>query len=72
MVVIVAPKKTFLRKPQPTTLVTSSVVPANGLSLTLYVNVNPIMKFIYTLCKCKSIIFIYIRVSVSIKMNICI
>jgi hypothetical protein len=46
MVVIVAPKKTFLRKPQPTTLVTTSVVPANGLSLTLYVNVNPIMKFI--------------------------
>jgi hypothetical protein len=43
MVVIVAPKKTFLRKPQPTTLVTSSVVLANGLSLTLYVNVNPIM-----------------------------
>jgi len=30
----------------------SSVVHVNGLELTLHVSANPIMKFIYTSCKC--------------------
>ncbi len=44
--------------------VTIGVVHVNGMGLTLHVSVNPIMKFIYTSCKCKYIIFIYIRVNV--------
>jgi hypothetical protein len=32
----------------------ASVVHVNGLALTLRVNVNPIMKFICTPCKCKN------------------
>jgi hypothetical protein len=48
--------------------VCTSVVHVNGLGLTVRVSVNPIMKFIYTLCKCKCIEFIYIRVSVKINL----
>jgi hypothetical protein len=32
----------------------TGVVCVNGLGLTLHVNVNPIMKFIFTLGKCKN------------------
>ncbi len=43
----------------------------NGLGLTFHVSISPILKFIYTPCKC--IIFIYIRVnaSVNIKYETC-
>ncbi len=47
-----------------------SVVCINGLRITLHVSVNPIMKFIYTSCKC--IIFIYIHVNVKpCKLILC-
>jgi len=39
----------------------------NGLGFTLHVSVNPIMKFIYTLCKSKSLISIYVCVNINIK-----
>jgi hypothetical protein len=52
-------------------LVGSSVVRVNGLGLTLCVSVNPIMKFIYTLCMCKCIISIYIHVSVNVEYETC-
>ncbi len=45
------------------------VVCVNGLGLTLCVNVNPIMKFIYIMCNCKHITFICIRVSVSVNVE---
>jgi hypothetical protein len=48
--------------------VTTSVVHVNGLGLTLCVNVNPIMKFIYISCKCKCIISIYIHIHVNVKL----
>ncbi len=51
--------------------VLTSVVHVNCLGLTLCVRVNPIMKFIYTLCKYKCIIFIYIHVSVNVKYEKC-
>ncbi len=35
----------------------------NGLGLELRVSVNPIMKFIYTLCKCIKFIFIHVSES---------
>jgi hypothetical protein len=47
----------------------TNVVSANGLVLTLHVNVNPIMKFIYIMCNFKHIIFIYIHVSVSVNVE---
>jgi hypothetical protein len=48
----------------------TGVVRVNGLGLTLPVSVNPIMKFIYTSCKC--IIFIYIHINVkSCKFILC-
>jgi hypothetical protein len=31
----------------------TNVVRVNGFGLTLYVSVNPMIKFIYILCKCK-------------------
>ncbi len=43
----------------------------NGLGLTLHVNVNPTMKFIYMPCKCKRIICIYICVIVNIAYKMC-
>jgi hypothetical protein len=46
-------------------MVKINVVPTNGLGLTIHVNVNPIMKFIYTLCKC--IISIYVCLSVNVE-----
>jgi hypothetical protein len=45
----------------------TSVVHVNGLGLTLHVSVNPIMKFIYILCKC--LIFIYNHVSVIVHVE---
>jgi hypothetical protein len=48
----------------------TNVLHVNGLGLTFYVNVNPIMKFIYIMCNCKHIIVIYICVNVSVKINI--
>ncbi len=54
-------------------MVKMNVVRVNGLGLTVLVSVNPIMKCIYTLCKCKCINFIYIhvRVSANVKYKIC-
>ncbi len=51
------------------TVILTSVVCVNGLSLTLRVSVNSIMKFIYTPCKRNSIMFIYIHVSVVEMQN---
>jgi hypothetical protein len=46
-------------------------VHVNGLGFTFRVNVNPILKFIHTLCKCKCIKFIYVRLSANVKYKMC-
>ncbi len=48
-----------------------SVACVNGLRLTVCLSVNPLMKFVYTLCKCKYIIFIYICISVNVEYEMC-
>jgi len=48
------------------TYVWTNIVHVNGLELTFYVSVNPIMKFIYTPCKC--IIFNYLHLNVNVNI----
>jgi hypothetical protein len=48
-----------------------SVVCVSGLGLAVCLSVNPLMKFVYTMCKCKYIIFIYIRISVNVEYEMC-
>jgi hypothetical protein len=45
-------------------MVKINVVPINGLGFTMHVSVNPIMKFIYTLCKCIISIYVYVCANV--------
>jgi hypothetical protein len=49
----------------------NNVMCVNGLWITLHVNVNPIMKGIYTICKCMCPILIYIHANVEHKTCKC-